>query len=222
MNEQHFLPQKGNYKTLLSYQKSVIIYDCTYLFCQRFLNPRDRTVDQMIQAARSGKQNILEGSQAAVTSSETELKLTNVARASLEEVLEDYYDYLRTRELSVWKKDSKEASYIRKLASGKIKPPVIKENKKRHGSHISHKSHDLKILTENQQLQKVFIHFLKTRPPEICANILICLIHQCNYLLNRQIKQQENTFLQHGGIREQMFQARKEYRKADNNSCKQE
>jgi four helix bundle suffix protein len=110
-----FIPPHGGYQTLLSYRKAEVVYDITVRFCGRFLERRDRTVDQMVQAARSGKQNIAEGSQASGTSTETEIKLTNVARASLEELRIDYEDYLRVRDLRLWSKDSREASYIRKL-----------------------------------------------------------------------------------------------------------
>ena len=92
-DEPTFIPPHGNYQELLSYQKATVVYDVTFRFCQRFLKFGDRTIDQMIQAARSGKQNIIEGSKASGTSKETELKLTNVARASLEELLEDYRDF---------------------------------------------------------------------------------------------------------------------------------
>ena len=102
-NHHLFLPQHGHYRHLRVYQVTEALYDLTFLFCQRFLPAHgDRTVDQMVQAARSGKQNIAEGNQAAATSSETEIKLTNVARASLEELLADYEDYLRTRQLPQW------------------------------------------------------------------------------------------------------------------------
>lgn len=97
-----FLPQHGHYRNLRVYQVTEIIYDITYHFTQNYLEKGDRTVDQMIQAARSGKQNISEGNQAAATSSETEIKLTNVAKASLEELLNDYEDYLRVRNLPQW------------------------------------------------------------------------------------------------------------------------
>lgn len=97
-----FLRQKGNYKALLVYKKAECIYDLTYHFVHRFLSHSDRTTDQMIQAARSGKQNIAEGSAAATTSTEAELKLTNVAKASLQELLADYEDYLRVRGLQQW------------------------------------------------------------------------------------------------------------------------
>ncbi|BCU79081.1 hypothetical protein llg_37960 [Luteolibacter sp. LG18] len=109
-----FLPKSGNYRGLLSYRKSEVLYDFTFRFCERFLKKGDRTIDQMVQAARSGKQNIAEGSKAGVTSTETELKLTNVARASLEELLIDYQDYLRVRDHQQWEKDSREALYDRR------------------------------------------------------------------------------------------------------------
>ena len=97
-----FLPKHGHYRHLRVYQVTEMIYDITYYFTQHYLQRGDRTVDQMIQAARSGKQNIAEGNQAAATSSETEIKLTNVAKASLEELLDDYEDYLRVRNLQQW------------------------------------------------------------------------------------------------------------------------
>lgn len=104
-----FLPQHGHYRHLRVYQVTEIIYDITYYFTKHYLQKGDRTVDQMLQAARSGKQNIAEGNQAAATSSETEIKLTNVAKASLEELLDDYEDYLRVRQLPQW--DSKHPRY---------------------------------------------------------------------------------------------------------------
>src|SRR5215831_6542335 len=110
-----FIPPHGHYQKLLSYQKAEVVYDLTFRFCERFLHRGDRTIDQMIQAARSGKQNIVEGSKASGTSKETEIKLTNVARASLEELLVDYQDYLRVRDLKRWEKDSRESLFVRKL-----------------------------------------------------------------------------------------------------------
>lgn len=108
-----FIPKHGGYQDLVSYRKSIIVYDITVVFCRRFLSSYDRTVDQMIQAARSGKQNIIEGSMASGTSKETEIKLTGVARASLEELLEDYRDQLRSQQKPVWHKESKEALFAR-------------------------------------------------------------------------------------------------------------
>ena len=110
---QNFIPPHGGYEDLLSFQKARIVYDGTVRFCERFLERRDRTVSQMVQAARSGKQNILEGSQASGTSKEAEIKLINVARASLEELLEDYRDFLRVRKLTLWDKNSREARFVR-------------------------------------------------------------------------------------------------------------
>ena len=175
---QGFIPAHGGYENLLSFQKARIIYDGTVKFCERFLKRGDRTIDQMVQAARSGKQNILEGSQASGTSKETEIKLTNVARASLEELLEDYRDFLRVHGTPLWEKDSKEALFVRKVGSSKD------------SSYESYRA------------------YLETRPAEIVANILICLIHQTNYLLDQQIRQMEAAFVQEGGLRERMARAR--------------
>ena len=168
----------GNYRELLSYRKAEIVYDITYRFCKRFLTRGDRTIDQMVQAARSGKQNIVEGSQASGTSKEMEIKLTGVARASLEELLQDYLDFLRARDHAVWEKNSREALYVRKLGS-------------RNGASF-----------------ETYREFVETRPAETVANIAICLIHQANYLLDKQIKRLEEDFLKEGGLRERMTQAR--------------
>ena len=112
----HKLRPSGGYRDSASFQTATLIYDATVWFCQRFLDPRSRTVDQMIQAARSGRQNIAEGSRAAAASSQTELRLTNVARSSLEELLLDYEDFLRHRHLPQWSPDSPEASAVRQVA----------------------------------------------------------------------------------------------------------
>lgn len=177
-----FLPKGGNYQNLLSYRKSEIIYDFTFRFTEKCFKRGDRTIDQMVQAARSGKQNIAEGSKASVTSSEMELKLTNVARASLEELLIDYQDYLRVRDHPFWEKSSKEALYVRKLGK-----------------------------TENESYE-TYRTYVETRPPEVLANIALCLIHQANYLLDQQIRRLEKDFLQKGGLRERMTKARLDYR----------
>lgn len=103
----------GGYRKTASFQTATILYDATVWFCEKFLDPRSRTVDQMVQAARSGRQNIAEGSRAAATSSQTELRLVNVARASLEELLLDYEDYLRQRRLAQWAPESPEAGEVR-------------------------------------------------------------------------------------------------------------
>ena len=103
------------YQNLTAYNKAIVIYDMTYHFCERFINQGDRTKDQMIQAARSGKQNIVEGKAASLTSAETHIKLLNVARASFQELLEDFRDYLRTRKLRLWEATSPEVEYMRQL-----------------------------------------------------------------------------------------------------------
>ena len=193
-----FIPENKNYKLLISYQKSVIIYDATVWFCGRFFIKFDRTIDQMVQAARSGKQNIIEGSMAAKTSTETEIKLTNVARASLEELLEDYLDFLRVKEYHLWEKNGKQASYVRQLSSGKIALPKIDSDEK---------------IDAVEHLRRIFVQFIKTRPPDVCANIMVCLINQCNFLLDRQIRRLEKDFVKQGGLREKMFKARLNYRK---------
>ena len=112
-----FIPPHGVYAGLLAYHKALIVFQGTVRFCERFLAKRDRTVDQMVQAARSGKQNIVEGSEVSGTSKEGEIKLLGVARASLEELLEDYGDFLRARKARAWQKDSREALIVRKLGA---------------------------------------------------------------------------------------------------------
>jgi four helix bundle suffix protein len=159
-----------------------VIYDITFRFCHKFLTKGDRTIDQKIQAARSGKQNISEGSEFSGTSKEAELKLTNTARASLEELLGDYEDFVRARDLKFWDKDSKEATYVRRLG---------------------HKSHTT---------YETYRTYIETRPAEVVANIAICLIHQANYLLDQQKRRLEQDFLKQGGLRERMTRARLESR----------
>ena len=179
---ERILPPRGDYQTLLSFQKAEIAYDITFRFAHKYLARGDRTIDQMIQAARSGKKNVLEGSKAAVTSKEMELKLTGVGRASLEELLDDYKDYLRARDLAIWDKDSKEALYVRRL--GRKVP----------------------------QTYELYREFVETRPPEIIANIAICLIHQANYLIDQQLRRLEKDFVEGGGLRERMTRARLAHR----------
>ena len=176
-----FLRKKGNYKSLRVYKVSKIIYDITFLFTRRFLSARDRTTDQMVQAARSGKQNIVEGSKAATTSMETQLKLTNVAKASLQELLEDYEDYLRVRELAIWDKDSEKALQTRRFCATHLDDAYYREA-------------------------------VKVRSDETVANIAIILIHQADVLLQGLIDRQQSDFLAQGGIREQMSQARRQWR----------
>jgi len=173
-----FIPPHGGYENLLSYKKAKIVYLGTVHFCQRFLDKYDRNIGQMVQAARSGKQNIVEGCQVSGTSKEGEVKLIGVARGSLEELLEDFRDYLAVNEQPVWDKNSQEARFIRKLGAN---PEATYET---------------------------FKPFIETRPAPVVANILICLIHQANYLLDQQKRQLQGDFLNEGGLRERMTRAR--------------
>jgi four helix bundle suffix protein len=184
---ERFIPQHGGYKRLLSYQKAEIVYDATVYFCDHFIDRRSRTHDQMVQAARSGKQNIVEGSMASATSKETEIKLVNVARASLEELLADYQDFLRVRGAPLWDKNSREALYVRGLGVGRERS---RESYETHVTYATYRS------------------FIETRSPAVVANIVICLIHQTNYLLDQQLRQLERAFVKEGGLRERMLRAR--------------
>jgi four helix bundle suffix protein len=175
---ERFIPPHGGYEKLLSFQKARIVYDGTVRFCERFLRKSDRTYDQMVQAARSGKQNILEGSQASGTSKETEIKLTNVARASLEELLEDYRDYLRVHGIEQW---TKEHRYTRRLQQLNRRPNADYET---------------------------FKKGIENPDPAIAANVMIGLIKLTNYLLDRQLLKLEEAFVQEGGLRERMTRAR--------------
>src|SRR5256885_13492674 len=121
MNSDNLIPPHGGYRELKSFQHAELVYDATVKFCDRFIDKRSRTHDQMVQAARSGRQNIAEGSQASGTSRKFELKLVAVARASLEELLLDYEDFLRQRDLVLWAKDHPMAQVVRRLAYEKNK-----------------------------------------------------------------------------------------------------
>ena len=169
----------GGYRRLRSYQMAEIVYDATAAFCDRFIPRRSRTHDQMVQAARSGKQNIAEGSMGSGTSSKGELKLVGVARASLEELLLDCEDFLRQRDLPLWGKDHPRAKAVRKLA--------YKEEKS----------------------YKTYKAYIEEGPPEVAANALLCLVHQTNYLLDRQMRRLEEQFLDEGGFTERLYRSRR-------------
>lgn len=178
-----FLREKGGYRNLRVFRLSEIIYDLSVIFAKLYIRAGSRTRDQIEQAARSGKQNIAEGSAAASTSRETEIKLTNVAKASLEELLLDYEDYLRQNNLPQW-----------------------------------HKSHPRTIKLRDYLKSQDFLDnptkfAYKMNVEEYC-NLCITLINQATYMLRRLIDKQQEQFLQEGGIREQMFAARVQYRKA--------
>ncbi len=176
------IPPHGGYRNLQSYQMAEIVFDATMGFCDRYVDKRSRTHDQMVQAARSGKQNIAEGSMASGTSKKTELKLIGVARASLEELLIDFQDYLRQRSLPLWPKDHTKAKEVRKLAYASDR------------SYSTYKT------------------YFEGQSPEIAANAAICLIHQTNYLLDQQLRALEKQFLEEGGFTEKLYRARSQAR----------
>lgn len=182
---ERIIPPHGGYKDLLSFQKAEIVYDATVKFCADLLDRRDRTVDQMVQAARSGKQNIVEGSSASGTSKEMELKLTSVARASLEELLTDYRDFLRTRGFEEWPKGHPYVERLREL------------NRQPHANY------------------ETFKKAVEHADPAIRANAIIGLIKVTTYLLDQQIRQLEQAFIKEGGLRERMTRARLEHRGKD-------
>ena len=168
----------GGYRNLIVYRKSDVIYQGTVMFCRRFLPAHgDRTVDQMTQAARSCKQNIAEGSAASGTSKETEIKLTNVARATLDELLEDYLDYLKSHDEAEWSATSEKKTAAREFSK----------------AHLDW--NDWKPLFES-------------RPAETLCNLMIVVIQQTKYLLDKMIAAQEADFKKHGGVRERMHAAR--------------
>jgi four helix bundle suffix protein len=178
-----FIPPHGGYRNLMSYVRAEIIYDATVRFTKRYFGKFDRTVDQMVQAARSGKQNIAEGSMASGTSKEMEIKLTNVARASLEELLLDYEDFLRSRDLPVWEKNHRLVVRFRELN----RTPQPKY----------------------ETFRRAFEH----PDAEICANAIACLIRITTYLLKKQLDTLEKVFVSEGGIKERMLFARVAARK---------
>lgn len=179
--ENTFLPAAGGYRKLRAFQLSEIVCDLTMIFAKEFLRPGSRTRDQMEQAARSGKQNIAEGSEASKTSKETEIKLTNVAKASLEELLLDYEDFLRQNSLCKWDK-----SHPRTLR--------------------------LREYLKSDDFMRQPIKFACKLSAEEYCNLCITLINQTTYLLRRLIDTQQKQFLEHGGIKEQMYKARVNYR----------
>ena len=176
--ESRLIPAHGGYRELKSYQMSEIVYDATVAFCKRFIDRHSRTLDQMTQAARSGKQNIAEGSMVSGTSRKMELKLVGVARASLEELLLDYQDYLRQHGLAIWDKDHPKAKAIRRLAY------------------------------EKNRSYSTYRTTIEESPAEVAANAVVCVIHQANYLLDQRLRQLEKQFLSEGGFTERLYRER--------------
>jgi four helix bundle suffix protein len=180
--DMNFLRQDNNYRTLKAFKKAECIYDVTYYFANKFLKSNDRTIDQMIQAARSGKQNLAEGNIDGITSREMELKLTNVNRASLHELLLDYEDYLRVRDLKQWEYNDPRCVQTRRFCRNHLDSAIFREK-------------------------------IKERSDETVANIAITLIRQCDVLLKGLIEWKKRDFLKKGGIKEEMYKARKNWQK---------
>ncbi len=199
MRENMVIPAHGGFKKLRSFAVSLAVHDGTVIFCDRFIRKTSRTRDQMEQAARSTVQNIVEGSLASGTSKKSELKLTNVARASLGELIQDYEDYLRQNSLLIWDKDSRIVQAMRRRLAGKLPPP---ENAP---------PPDKDPQQEQQVLDEPLLAALtamRNKPAETCANIMLCLAHQASFLLGRQLKRLEKDFLEKGGFTERMYHAR--------------
>ena len=180
----HPIPPHGGYRNLRSFQCARTIYDATVIFCDRFIPRHSRTRDQMVQAARSAVQNIAEGSMASATSKKAELKLTGVARASLEELLLDYQDFLRQRGLRTWEKDSPEALAVRRKYKTLRSDTADRSDRS----------------DPSERAAPPDPYGIFTATPEVAANALICLINQASYLLGRQIRALEQQFLSHGGL----------------------
>lgn len=194
-SHRHLRPS-GGYRRLRSFQTATVVYDATVSFCERFLDERSRTFDQMVQAARSGRQNIAEGSRASATSSQTELRLVNVARSSLDELLLDYEDFLRQRGHRLWGKDDPEALKVRRVGKEHRTDPTDR-------SDLSDRS--------DQSVAAAYASWLDHPDPAVVANATICLIHQANYLLDHQLTGMEQQFIE-GGYSESLAAARPEHR----------
>jgi restriction system protein len=189
------MPPHGGYRRLRSFQVAEIVYDGTFIFCNRFVDRRSRTHDQMVQAGRSGRQNIAEGSVASATSKKTELKLTNVGKASLEELLLDLEDFLRQRGLRQWNKNDPEALAVR-------------QRYRQFPSDWFHKS-DLSDQSDSSDKRpRLDPYGIAAATPEAAANTLLCLINQAIYLLKRQLEKLERDFVNEGGFTEKLYRVR--------------
>lgn len=198
------IPPHGGYRKLKSFQVAQLVYDVTVRFCDRYIDKRSRTHDQMVQAARSGAQNIAEGSQASGTSKKFELKLTCVARASLEELKLDYEDFLRQRGLTEWtNEDTRRASLIdRRPKTADEVAAWVKDVKDGQGRPSGQESESIK---SSESTMSTF--------PEIAANGTLALITVACSLLNRQIAALEKAFVNEGGFTERLYRVRTAARK---------
>jgi four helix bundle suffix protein len=203
--QEGLIPKHGGYRKLKSFQLAQLVYDVTVRFCDRYVEKRSRTHDQMVQAARSGVQNIAEGSQASGTSKKTELKLTNVARASLEELRLDYEDFLRQRDFPLWnREDPRRAELIaRRPATAEAVAEWIKES----GQHGLDGQENLST-TSTQSTG-----FPSSTFPEIAANAALVLIAVACSLLDRQLSAQATAFTNEGGFTERLYKTRTQTRR---------
>ena len=193
---EHLIPPHGGYSKLVTYKLGILIYDATAAFCEHYFNRKDRTFDQMVQAARSGVANIVEASQASATSKKTELKLTNVAKASHEELLEDYRSFLRQRNLPLWDAQSAQAQTVRQARPENL--PQLRQLMVFLVSDLSDKSGK----SDKNAVKQ-----------EVASNTMICLINQETFLLARQISRLAADFEKDGGFTERLYRIRSEKRK---------
>ncbi len=207
------IPPHGGYRKLKSYQIAQLVYDVTVRFCDRYVEKKSRTHDQMVQAARSGVQNIAEGSMASGTSKKTEMKLTNVARASLEELRLDYEDYLRQRGLLLWtREDPRRAELIAlRLTTADAVAEWVKEKAEngQHGLHGQQSGQAEKSTTSTSSTMST-----SSSIPEIAANAALVLIAVACSLLDRQLAAQAAVFENEGGFTERLYKARSQARKS--------
>ena len=189
------IPKHGGYRNLKSFQVAQLVYDVTVRFCDRYIDPRSRTHDQMVQAARSGVQNIAEGSQASGTSKKMEMKLTNVARASLEELRLDYEDYLRQRGLKLWERSDprRQELVARRCSTADEVAAWVKAIHGRHGP-------------DGQSMAS--ISSIQSSYPELAANAALVLIGVATALLDRQLASQAAAFEKEGGFTERLYRVR--------------
>ena len=210
MDERPILGRHGGFRNLHAFKLAEVVYDATVVFCERFIDPQSRTTDQMIQAARSGRQNIAEGSVDSGTSKKSEIYLTNIARGSLVELTLDYEDYLRQNGLPLWDEDDPRCLKIRAVAfdlSDQSDP-----SHPSHQSHQSNSSHQPHPKTPKRYRKDIayplYAKLFERTNPEVAANTAICLCHQATFLLNRLLLRLEKDFVQEGGLTEKMYRAR--------------
>ncbi len=199
MNREELIPEHGGYRKLKTFQLGQLIYDVTVRFCERYVELKSRTRDQMVQAARSGVQNIAEGSQASGTSKKTELRLTNVARASLEELRLDYEDFLRQRGFKILAVDDPVLKRFKATRCATLKQfrEWITDERRRSASAKVRESRCVSVSS-----------------CELAANGALSLLNLCCWLLDKQLKAQASAFEKEGGFTERLYRVRTSMRRA--------